>query len=408
METNAVESKFSFGSYTRLLSGPGHAALSLFGLLLRFPVAMRSISCIMLLSATTNSLWIAGTVAGTLMITQALASPILGGFADRFSQRKVLIVTSCCHVIAIALLIALVFLDAHLWLIMAAAIGIGCSSVPVDGFIRTRWAAMVTDEALRTAYALETVLDEIIFLLGPLVAIVLATVLHPAAGLVLCAIFTFSGSMALVLHRRSEPVIVQKVDEKSRRAISMVWVRSLMVSYAAVGIFLGSIDVMMIAFAKEVGNPTLAGVLLSICAGGSLVGGLCYGAMNWSIPQPRLLLLTSATLFAGTVPLVFTSSPIVMGLSAFIAGLSVAPLLITCSNLLESLTPKGCLSEGFSWLSSAGWLGFSFGVSVGGQLSDQTGAAQVAWIALAAGMLALLASLFSQSLLSKKSMPSPI
>ena len=57
METNAVESKFSFGSYTRLLSGPGHAVLSLFGLLVRFPVAMRSISCIMLLSATTNSLW---------------------------------------------------------------------------------------------------------------------------------------------------------------------------------------------------------------------------------------------------------------------------------------------------------------------------------------------------------------
>jgi predicted MFS family arabinose efflux permease len=91
-----------------------------------------------------------------------------------------------------------------------------------------------------------------------------------------------------------------------------------------------------------------------------------------------------------------------MGISAFVAGLSVAPLLITCSNLLESLTPKGCLSEGFSWLSSAGWLGFSLGVSVGGQLSDQSGAGQVAWVAMAAGTLALLSSLFSQKLLSNK------
>ncbi|CAI0780014.1 H+ Antiporter protein [Serratia grimesii] len=408
METKDLESTFSFASYTRLLSGPGHATLSLFGLLVRFPVAMRSISCIMLISATTNSLWIAGTVAGTLMITQALASPVLGRFADQISQRKVLITTSCCHVIAIALLIVLVLFNAHLWAIMAAAICIGCSSVPVDGFIRTRWASMVTDEALRTAYALETVLDEIIFLLGPLIAIVLATVLHPAAGLLLCAILTFSGSMALVLHRRSEPVIVQKTDKNTRKAISMAWVRRLMISYAAVGIFLGAIDVMMIAFAKEAGNPTLAGVLLSLCAAGSLVGGICYGAMNWSIPQPRLLLITSATLCAGTLPLVFTNAPIIMGISAFIAGISVAPLLITCSNLLESLTPKGCLSEGFSWLSSAGWLGFSLGVSVGGQLSDQAGAAHVAWIAVAAGVLALLASLFSQSLLSEKSTPSPI
>lgn len=402
METEAVESKFSFGSYTRLLSDPGHATLSLFGLLVRFPVAMRSISCIMLISATMDSLWIAGTVAGTLMITQAIASPVLGRFADKFSQRKVLIITCCCHVIAILSLIGLVLLNMHLWAIMAAAIATGCSSVPVDGFIRTRWAAMVTDEALRTAYALETVLDEIIFLLGPLIAIVLATAWHPAAGLALCATLTFSGSLALVLHRRSEPVIVHKSEESDRRAISMLWVRALMISYAAVGLFLGSIDVMMIAYAKEVGNPTLAGVLLSICAAGSLVGGTCYGAMNWSLSQPRLLLITSATLCAGTLPLIFTSVPVLMGISAFIAGLSVAPLLITCSNLLESLTPKGCLSEGFSWLSSAGWLGFSLGVSLGGQLSDQSGAGQVAWVAMAAGTLALLSSLFSQKLLSNK------
>ncbi|MFL1553161.1 MFS transporter [Pseudomonas sp. D47] len=400
MEANAIESKFSFGSYTRLLSSPGHATLSLFGLLVRFPVAMRSISCIMLISAIMDSLWTAGTVAGALMISQAIASPVLGRLADRFSQRKILVITCCSHVVAIIALIALVLLNAHLWAMMVAAICAGCSSVPVDGFIRTRWASMVTDNALRTAYALETVLDEIMFLLGPLIAIVLATIWHPATGLALCAALTFSGSMALVLHRRSEPVIVKKTEENTRRAISMPWVRALMISYAAVGIFLGSIDVMMIAFAKEAGNPTLAGVLLSICAAGSLVGGICYGAMNWSIPQPRLLLITSVTLCAGTIPLVFTSSPIVMGISAFIAGLSVAPLLITCSNLLESLTPKGFLSEGFSWLSSAGWLGFSLGVSVGGQLSDQGGADQIAWMAMAAGILALLASLYSQRLLT--------
>lgn len=400
METNPVEPNFSFSAYARLLTSPGHATLALFSLFLRFPVAMRSISCIMLISAVMDSLRVAGIVAGSLMVTQAIASPVLGRLADRFGQRKVLGITCVSHVVAIIALIVLVLQEAHLAAMMAAAIFAGCSSVPVDGFIRTRWTSMVAGSALRTAYALETVLDEIMFLLGPLTAIALATIWHPATGLALCAALTFSGSMALLLHRHSEPVIVQKVEGNTHRAISMPWVRALMISYAAVGIFLGSIDVMMIAFAKEVGNLTLAGVLLAICAAGSLIGGLCYGAMNWSISQPRLLLYTSVTLCMGTIPLVLTSSPTVMGFCAFIAGLSVAPLLITCSNLLGSLTPKGCLSEGFAWLSSAGWLGFSLGVSAGGLLSDQGGADQAAWMAIAAGILALLGSLYSQRLLA--------
>ncbi len=372
--------------------------LSFFGLLIRFPVAMRSISCLMLISATTNLLQTAGIVAGTLMVSQAIASPVLGRLADRFSQRKVLLVTCSGHVIAIVALIAMVLLNAHLWAIMIAAVCIGFLSVPVDGFIRTRWASMVTDDALKTAYALETVLDEIVFLLGPLIAIGLSTIWHPASGLALCGVLTLGGSIALVIHRRSEPAIVQKTKGNTQRAIGLIWVRSLMISYAAVGIFLGSIDVMMVAFAKEVGNPTLAGVILSICAAGSMVGGTYYGAINWSISQPRLLLFTSTTLCIGTIPLIFTSSPIIMCISAFMAGLSVAPLLITCSNLLESLTPKSCLSEGFSWLSSAGWMGFSLGVSVGGQLSDQGFVRQIAWITMFAGILALLASIFSQRL----------
>lgn len=402
MEINAIKSKFSFGSYTRLLSSPQHATLSLFGLLIRFPVAMRSISCIMLISSTTNSLSSAGAVAGTLMIAQAIASPILGRFADYFSQKKILIATCCGHVIAIATLIAMALLNAHLWVIMIAATCVGCLSVPVDGFIRTRWASMVTDDALKAAYALETVLDEIVFLLGPSIAIGLATMWRPAAGLALCAVLTFSGSIALVLHRCSEPAIVQKTEGKTRKAIGMVWVRSLMISYAAVGIFLGSIDVMMISFSKALGNPGLAGGLLSICAAGSLVGGTCLGAMNLSISQSRLLLITSITLCAGTIPLIFASSSFIMGISAFIAGMSVAPLLIICSNLLESLTPKSSLSEGFAWLSSAGWIGFSLGVSLSGKLSDQGIGQQIVWITMAAGMLALLTSLFSQKLLSKE------
>ncbi|AOM42801.1 MFS transporter [Xenorhabdus hominickii] len=340
------------------------------------------------------------------MIAQGVASPVLGRLADRFSQRNVLLVSCCCHCLAITALLASVLLNLPLWMILASAICAGCSAVPVDGFIRTRWAAMIADDALRTAYALETVIDEVIFLLGPLIAIVLSTTFHPAVGLVFCAVLTLSGSVALVLHRQSEPVTVQKRDDKyESRAISMPWVRMLMISYAAVGIFLGSVDVMMIAFSQAQQTPALAGVLLSICAVGSLVGGLCYGAMNWSLQPSWLLLFTSAALCAGTIPLALTTTSVVMGISVFIAGISVAPVLISSSTLLGSLTPKGALSEGFAWLSSAGWLGFSVGVSVGGKLSDLGGFSQAAWMAVGGGAIALLASVIGRTYLHKRLIP---
>ncbi len=388
----------------RLLSNPKHATLSLFGLLIRFPIAMRSISCMMLISATMKSLWAAGTVSGTLMIVQATASPALGKLADRFGQQKTLVVTCIGHVITMMALIYMILSNAPFIAIMIMAICIGLSSVPVDSFIRTRWASMVADGALKTAYALETVLDEVVFLLGPLIAVSISTGWHRASGLVLCTILTCSGSIALAMHRCSEPPLTPEAKKNNNSAIGMSWVRVLMIIYLALGIFLGSIDVMMITFAKEIAKPTLAGFLLSTCAVGSLVGGICYGAINWSVSQPKMLLIITIAFYGGTIPLMFTGkySPTIMAVSAFIAGLSVAPLLTACSNLLEALTPKNCLSEGFSWLSSAGWMGFALGVSISGKLSDKGSVESVACVTMGAGILALLVGLFSQGYLLKK------
>ncbi|MDW6057630.1 MFS transporter [Streptomyces sp. FXJ1.4098] len=194
------------GSYFRLLRAPGAAALAFWGMVGRFPIAMRSLSCVMLISSVTGSLADAGTVAAAMLVSQGVASPVLGRLADRLSQRRVLLTACLAHAVGMALLLVSILLEAPLWLLIVPAVATGCASVSFTSFMRARWAAMADRGALRTAYALESMLDETIFLLGPLLATALASAVHPAAGLIACAVLTLTGSIALALHRRSEPV----------------------------------------------------------------------------------------------------------------------------------------------------------------------------------------------------------
>ncbi|MEU5694796.1 MFS transporter [Actinosynnema sp. NPDC020468] len=382
-----------------MLRAPGAVPLAFWGVVGRFPIAMRSLGCLLLVSAVTGSLAGAGVVAAAMLVAQGVASPVLGRLADRVGQRPVLLAASLAHVVGMALLLGAVALDAPLWLLVLAAAVAGLAAVSFSSFLRARWVAVVERDALRTAYALESVLDETIFLLGPLLATALATAVHPAAGLVACAALTATGSVALALHHRSEPTPEPPAARGPRRALGVPGVRVLVIAYAGMGFLLGAVDVTMIAFARAQSAPALAGVFLSLTAVGSLVAGLAYGAVAWKSSQARLLAITTGVLTLGAVPLAFAPSSPVMAAFAVLAGVAIAPALIAGSTLLESLAPKGSLAEGFSWLTSAGALGIALGTAVGGRLAEAGGSPVTAWAAVGGGAVALALGVAGQSAL---------
>jgi MFS family permease len=400
----ASGSDSGFGSYFRLLRAPGAAALGFWGMVGRFPIAMRSIACLMLVSTVTGSLGNAGAVAAAMLVSQGLASPVLGRLADRLSQRRVLLTACLAHALGITLLLASIMLRAPLWLQIVAAAGTGCATVSFASFVRARWAAVVHHELLRTAYALESMLDETIFLLGPLLVTVLISAVHPAAGLLACAVLTTTGSIAVALHRRSEPAsgpAAGQEGHRRERAIAVPGVRVLMVCYAGMGFLLGAVDVTMIAFAQAQSAVWLGGVFLSLTAVGSLAAGAVYGAVNWRLSQAQLLSITAGLLTLGAVPLAFASSTLVMAFLAVVAGVAIAPALIAGSTLLYSLAPRGTLSEGFSWLMSAGALGIALGTAVGGRLADLGSFEQAAWAAVGGGIVALALSVVGRPALRR-------
>jgi MFS family permease len=395
------ESIAGLRSYPQLLGTPGAATLGFWGMVGRFPIAMRSISILILVSAVTGSLGNAGTLAAATLVSQGVAGPVLGRLADRLSQRRVLLTACMAHPVAITLLLTSVVLAAPLWLLIVGAVAVGCTSVSFSSFMRARWAALVEHTMLRTAYALESMIDETIFLLGPLLVTVLVTAVGPAAGLLASGVLTTTGSIAVALHRRSEPASGPTPASGPVRAFAVPGVRVLMVSYAGIGFLLGAVDVTMIAFAQEQLAPGLGGVFLSLTAMGGLTGGAVYGAVNWRRSEAQLLLITTCLLTVGAVPLTFAGSSLAMAVLAAVAGIAIAPALIAGSTLLESLAPKGSLSEGFSWLNSAGALGIASGTAAGGRLAELGSSELAAWAAVCGGIVAVGLSLAGQSALRR-------
>ncbi|WP_328956956.1 MFS transporter [Kitasatospora purpeofusca] len=408
MSGSTTEPRRVFGPYLRLLRAPGAAPLAFWGTVGRLPIAMRPLGCLLAVSASTGSLGDAGTVAAAMLVAQGLASPVLGRLADRVSQRRVLLTACVAHATGMALLVAAILLDAPLWLLALAAVAPGCTSVSFTSFMRARWAVMVDQGSLRTAYAMESVLDDTIFLVGPLLATALAAVLHPAAGLITCAVFTTTGSVFVALHRRSEPVSAATAGEPRRWAITVPGVWVMMIVYGGMGFQFGAVDVMLVAFGQEHSSNGLGGVLLALEAVGSLVAGATFGAMEWRLPQRRLLPLTAGVLTLSAIPLALTDSPYLMAVFAVLAGVAISPALITGSTVLESVAPKGSLSEAFSWLTSMGALGIASGTAVGGYLSDTGSSAQAAQVSAVGGLVALVLSALAQSALRGRPAAEPL
>ncbi|MCM6778226.1 MFS transporter [Nocardia sp. CDC159] len=392
MTGNGAAANTGFGAYLGLFKSPGALVLSASGLLGRFPASMRSVSCVLLVVAVGGPLRTAGTIAGAIVIAQGLAWPVIGRVADRLGQRRVLLVGCALNAVATGLLAIVIAAHAPLWISIAAALAAGATVVPLGSFVRARWATFAEPHRLRTAYAVESILDEVVFITGPLVVVAIVTGVHPTAGLGACLLLTTVGSVVLARHRRSEPAAAPTDPAGRGRAIGVSGMRVLIVAYLGMGIFLGAVDMTIIAFAREHHVTELTGVLMALTALSSLLSGLWFGAVDWRVRKDRLFLVAISLLGLGAVPLALAGSTLVMAVCAFVSGLVVSPTWITGSALVQSLVPAGSLSEGFAWLSSVASLGSALGIALGGQLADRGGFHWAGWLAVGGGVLAWCAT----------------
>ncbi|OLU28194.1 ABC transporter permease [Pseudomonas sp. PA15(2017)] len=381
--------------YHELFNAPGSKAFALAGLLARVSLPMTGIGIITLIAQLYGSYALAGMVSATFVLTYALASPQVSRLVDRYGQSRVLPPATGISALGLLVLIGASWWSApHLYLFVGALLAGFMPSM--SAMVRARWTALYRGQPhLQTAYSLETVFDEFTFILGPPIAVGLSVVVMPQAGLLVAMMLLVFGVFALLVQRSTEPAVdPQAVSSGSGTSvIRLANVRLLALLMVAMGVIVGTVDIVSVAFAEQIGQPAAASLVLSAYAMGSCAAGLLFGALRPKVSL-RVQLLTGAMATAATtLPLMFVGSIPALAAAVLIAGLFFAPTMIVAMTLIERLAPERQLTEGMTWLLAGLNVGVAFGAALSGQIVDQEGAQAGFLLALVAGAGVLLVAL---------------
>jgi MFS family permease len=378
-------------TYRRVLGLPGALVFSMSGLVARLPISMISLGIVLLVSTRTGSYGLAGTVSACFLISNALLAVLQARLVDRLGQSRVLPVATAVFVAGLLGMMAAVESGAPPpWPHLLAAVA-GAGMPQIGSCVRARWAHVVPDKAeLQTAFAFEAVADETVFIVGPALVTVLATTVHPLAGLGAAVVAALAGTSVLVAQKRTEPPASGRPAHHSGG--SMPW--RVLVPMAAcgftMGMLLGGAEVATVAFSDEHGNTALSGLLLGLWALGSLISGVVTGALQLRAEPATRFRWGMLALAALMLPLPFVDGFVPLALFLFLSGFAVSPTLIASFAWVEQLVPPSRLTEGITLFITGLGAGVAPGAAVVGHVIDASGASASYWVSVAAGVVGTL------------------
>ncbi|AQZ61413.1 ABC transporter, permease protein [[Actinomadura] parvosata subsp. kistnae] len=393
-------------TYRDLLRTPGAAAFFLTAAVGRVGIAMTSLGIVWLVHGRTGSYALAGLVAGGFAVAEAVAGPQLGRLIDRYGQGRVLPPVLAAHAASVLALLVLVAEGRPGWLMAAAGAAAGASIPQLGALSAARWSALLRDgraAELPSGFALESLANGLAYLAGPVLVSAVGAGGRPEVGSVLAAGLVVGGGLALAAQRRTAPPPAvtgpRTARSKASAAVGPRAGRSLVrpgfVVLAglnlAIGVFFGAMQVSVAAFAVEHGVPGAAAPLYAASSCGGLLTGWLYGLRRWRAAPRVQLVVGTAALALGCVPLLVAGSLPGMGVSVALTGMAVPPILVVATVLTEATVHRHVLTQAFTWLNSASAAGSAVAAAASGQAVDAFGAH--GGIAIAAAATTAMAAL---------------
>ena len=384
--------------YRRILALPGAAAFSAAAFVCRTPISMVALATVLLVEARTGSYAVAGAVSATAGVAGGVGAAVQGRLADRFGQHRVLPAAALVFGSGLLLLAWSTWAGYVVPGAYAGAALAGSGLPQAGSMVRARWRHVLQGGgSLQTAFAFEAVVDEVIFILGPVVVVALATGWHPVAALAVPGVLGVTGAFLLAVQRRTEPPL-QLVDRKAGPRLPLGWAGLLPIVVATLGLgtIFGATDVVTVAFTDELGEPQAAALLLAFWAVGSLVAGTVVGSFGAGWRPLPMFRLASLALGLSFVPMLVVQDVWPAALILLVSGVAISPSLVGSMSLVERVVPGARLTEGIGWTTTGLTLGVALGAAVSGAVVDDHGASAGFLIPLAAGLLAAAAALLAR------------
>jgi MFS family permease len=381
-------------TYRRVLSLPGALAFSLSGLVARLPISMVSLGIVLLVSTRTGSYSQAGVVSASFVIATSLFAIVQGRLVDRLGQSRLLLPAVLAFAGSMILLMVAVEWSWGTPAAVGFAFLAGAAQPQIGSFVRARWSHVVPERSMvQTAFAFEAVVDETVFMVGPTVVTLLATGVHPLAGLTVAVVAALAGTFALVAQRSSEPPAHPRHPVRTERP-RLPWptLGPLAVAAAMMGALFGATEVATVAFSEELGAKSASGPLLAVWALGSLLSGVVTGTVTWRAANATRLRLGALMLALSMLPLPFVGSFAVMVAVLFLAGFAISPTLIAMTSWVEELVPAARLTESMAVIGTGITAGVAPGAVLAGTVIDAHGASPSYWVSAVAGAVGFVAA----------------
>jgi MFS family permease len=363
--------------FARVLRAPDVARLLGAAVLARMPIGIDSLAMVLFVRAETGSFARAGLVAAAFGLGVGFSAPVLGRLIDHHGHARVMLPLAGLHAASLGALVALGLAGTPTGALVACGLAAGISVPPVGSVVRPLLAGLLDDDAglLPTAYALDGIAIELVFVTGPLLTAAIVVVASPAVALLVACGFVVVGTLVLVTAPPSRAWRPDAGDHERHLlgALASPGVRTIVAATAPVGFAVGATEVTMTAFASDHGSRATAGALLAAWAAGSGIGGLAYGGREHaSAPGPRWVRL-AAVFPLCSLPLVLAPSIVVMAPLALIAGLCLAPYMAAANQLVGDVAPPGAVTEAFAWPITAIGLGAAGGSATAGAIAQSWG-----------------------------------
>ncbi|TWV58286.1 MFS transporter [Streptomyces misionensis] len=382
-----------FAPYRRLFAAKGALGFTATGFLARLALSMSGVGTVVMIAAVRHSYALAGAVGGAALAATLVTIPLLGRLVDRYGQARTAVPAALWSSLMSAALVVCLATDAPTWTLFVTNV-LSATAPNVGGMARARWAELCggDDDRMHVANSFEQVLDEMCFVLGPIVVVALATGVAPEAGRVAPLILTLAGTVLFCLQRGTEPPVRPADPAAGRSPLTNRGLQVMMAVFLFTGSLFGSLEVVTIAFTDSLGHKSSAGAVLALQAVGSALSGLLFGLLTLRGAGPTRFLLGVGGMALLMLPLTLATGLASLVPLMFVAGMATSPTMITGMGLVQELIPRAQINEGMTLAVTALLGGSSLGSTLAGWAVERFGATSGYWLPAGAAALALLAA----------------
>ena len=368
--------------YRELVRTPGVVRIIAAQLTARFPNGMTSLAILLHIEHVTGSYGAAGLVLAATSVGQAVAGPVTSRWMGLWGMRRVLTITTAICAAAIATLaLASLALPAY----MALGLVAGLSTPPVQSAARTIYPKLVNARQLTPLYSLDASLQEIIWIVAPVVITFVATQVGTVPALLLIVLILAGGGAWFIL----SPEVGRVRIPRSRRRLGRVLGKPAVLLATATGFLLiGACAAVEAGVVSTFGHGGLeAGLVLAVFSIGSLAGGLAFGHIpigRWA--TARRMAIVTAGLLLTTVSLDVWW----LGGTLALAGIGIAPALAVMFAITSASVKFSETAEAYGWIGTGQLIGAAAGSAVAGFLIDGVGAVGAFWAGAAFALVGVI------------------